>query len=82
MQATIHNEFLTLTVDTHGAEAVSYTHLDVYKRQHWRTLALQSRALGPTPSKPMMPASSASPAEMCIRDRCARHRFYRKPRSS
>src|SRR5699024_11388395 len=23
MQATIHNEFLTLTVDTHGAEAVS-----------------------------------------------------------
>ena len=29
---------------------------------HWRTLALQSRALGPTPSKPMMPASSASPA--------------------
>ena len=27
MQATIHNEFLTLTVDTHGAEAVSYTHL-------------------------------------------------------
>ena len=22
MQATIHNEFLTLTVDTHGAEAV------------------------------------------------------------
>ena len=23
MQATIHNEYLTLTVDTHGAEAVS-----------------------------------------------------------
>ena len=23
MQATIHNEFLALTVDTHGAEAVS-----------------------------------------------------------
>ena len=23
MQATIHNEFLTLTADTHGAEAVS-----------------------------------------------------------
>ena len=23
MQATIRNEFLTLTVDTHGAEAVS-----------------------------------------------------------
>mgnify|MGYP002240458002 CR=1 FL=1 len=23
MQATIHNEFLSLTVDTHGAEAVS-----------------------------------------------------------
>ena len=23
MQTTIHNQFLTLTVDTHGAEAVS-----------------------------------------------------------
>ena len=34
----------------------------VGRPSHWRTLALQSRALGPTPSKPMMPASSASPA--------------------
>ena len=38
MQATIRNEFLTLTVDTHGAEAVSLKNaageeLDVYKRQ-------------------------------------------------
>ena len=34
----------------------------VGRPSHWRTLALQSRALGPTLSKPMMPASSASPA--------------------
>ena len=36
MQATIRNEFLTLTVDTHGAEAVNKSYPDFF--DHYRLL--------------------------------------------
>ena len=63
--------------------AVSYTHLDVYKRQHKRLVNTLKKGdpmpidltgqliyyAGPCPAKPGHPIGSVGPTKMCIRDR-------------